>query len=171
MPNGVSWTALTFLGLLVALFAALIQERKLKFDLFAKRFEAYEGVNDGINARVNEIMSNEKLIMDPPDVALRAFWRACRLVRPLYPKAISDHLSALEDALLQLSIAHTMVIAHRGNDDDRARNMREYNTFLDARKTVDRHQTALAESVAPILRQETALELLRRKWSEASAFR
>ena len=54
MSSVVTWPWLTAMGVAVAIFVALIQERKLSFDLFARRFDAYDDVNKAINARLSE---------------------------------------------------------------------------------------------------------------------
>ena len=171
MAEPVSWAALTSLGILVALFSAFIQERKLSLDLFDRRFAAYEAVNDGVNDRMLEIASLEDFTLAPPDEARRALWKSMRIMRPLFPAAVTDLLQELEERLVELATARAKVLAGRGMNLPAPRIAPDLSAYVSAQRAVDKLQTALAEAVKPVLRQETALESLRRRWADFTRFR
>src|SRR5438067_9797146 len=104
MSSVVTWPWLTAMGVAVAIFVALIQERKLSFDLFARRFDAYDDVNKAINARLSEIANSD--VFHPTEnnqIALREFWRVRRPMRFLFSKEIDDQLGAIERSMVDVA--------------------------------------------------------------------
>jgi hypothetical protein len=163
----VTWPALTatlaLLGVLVAVFSAWIQEKKLRFELFVRRFDAYEAVNLAISQRITEIQADKGTSAYAPAVEeLRKFWEARRPMRHLFPGHFDAQLEAIEARLVDLMVAHTRMAELRNAQAAAAEKQDAYASYMAALADVMRRQEALGNAAAPYLRQETALEGTRR---------
>ncbi len=79
-----AWIALAALAFTAAqAWSAL---RKLRLDLFEKRFQAHESINDAINERRAEMASRDLSKAWEPDIEiLRRIWVQQRQMRFLFP--------------------------------------------------------------------------------------
>ncbi len=85
---------------------ARIAASKLKFDLFAKRLEAWEAINDAIEARQDVIAA---MRADGPEErdggeARRRFWHLRRQMRFLFPGEVDECLERINTALLSYAL-------------------------------------------------------------------
>lgn len=104
-PGGFSaaWAAagIAAAAVLFAAIQAVVALRKLRLDLFAKRFEVWEAINDAIDARrdVCRQMRPETPEGSDGGEALRRFWRLRRQMGLLFPPEIDACCGRVETAL------------------------------------------------------------------------
>jgi hypothetical protein len=84
-----------------------IAARKLKFDLFAKRLEAWETINATIEARMGVVSAMRSEAPEERDGgdARRQFWHLRRQMRFLFPGEVGECLNRIEAALLSYQIS------------------------------------------------------------------
>lgn len=103
--SATAWIALGALGFTGT--QAWIALRKLRLDLFEKRFQAYEAINTAINDRRAEMGSRDTERPLEPDIEiLRRVWVLQRQMRVLFPVDVSDCLKRIDAALITCDVAH-----------------------------------------------------------------
>lgn len=152
MPTGIA-----FATLILALFGAWLAERKFQFDLFVRRYDAYQAATEAIRDRITEIQAIDDVNQLQIE-ALRRFWTAQRPIRFLFPLHVTSTMKEIQQALLEYSIARAELLGFRENREPK----NAVSAYLDANSKLDALQTKLFQAVEPSLRQETAPEFLRR---------
>ncbi|TXN17272.1 hypothetical protein FV219_00545 [Methylobacterium sp. WL122] len=110
MSGWIALVALIFTGT-----QAWIALRKLRLDLFAKRFDAWEAFNDALNDRLS---AARDLDLSSPfegdQEVLRRIWRLQRLMRALFPVDVSDSLNRIDSAMIARDVAQMELTSIRG---------------------------------------------------------
>lgn len=150
-------TGIAIATLILALFGAWLAERKFKFDLFVRRYDAYQALIDATRDRIAEIQSLEDVNRLQIE-ALRRFWAAQRPMRFLFPAQVVAIVKEIQQALLEYSIARAELLGYRDTREPKS----AVSKYLDANSELDDLQAKLFQAVEPSLRQETASEFLRR---------
>lgn len=99
-----AWIALG--ALLFAGTQAWIAYRKLRLDLFTKRYETWEALNDAINERREKQPLDPSVPYEGDDPALIRVWRLQRSMRVLFPVDVSECLERVHKAMMARDIAH-----------------------------------------------------------------
>lgn len=153
---------------------AAIALRKLRLDLFAKRFETWEAINDAIDAR-RDIC--QKLRPETPEdsdggESLRRFWRLRRQMGLLFPPEIDAACGRVEAALQTYALS-SVTRPERGNAEI---TLAHFKAHSDAVNLTYQRQTELMAFAHPYMRQYGWLEVycypalrhLRTRWQAAA---
>lgn len=155
-----AWIALVALGF--AGSQTWIARRKLQFDLFAKRFEAWEAFNDAIEARhtVYAAMRPENVEENDGGEAFRRFYRMRRQMVLLFPPEVEEGINAIDKALQALAIAAVARERPAVPGPEAAQLvLAQTKAFSDASMKVYQLQEGLMWLVSPYLRQYGLVEV------------
>lgn len=96
-PAWAAWIA--FAAVVFSGVQAIIALRKLRLDLFSKRFETWEAINDAIETwrDVTAKVRIENLLENEEGEARRRFWRLRRQMSLLFPPEVTDCLNRIEE--------------------------------------------------------------------------
>ncbi|MCJ2056821.1 hypothetical protein MKL09_09670 [Methylobacterium sp. J-048] len=160
-PGGFSaaWAA-AIIAVAAVVFAALqavVALRKLRLDLFAKRFETWEALNDAIEARRHVCQKMRPKMPEDRDggEALRLFWRLRRQMALLFPPEIDACCGRVEAALQAYALSN-VTTPPRG---DAAAVLAHSKAHSDAVSLTYHTQAELMELSHPYMRQYGWLEI------------
>jgi hypothetical protein len=152
-------SATAWIALLAVVFTgtqAWIALRKLRLDLFDKRFQAYEAINTAINDRRGEMSSRSPSAPFEPDIEkLRQIWTLQRQMQVLFPIDVSDCLKNIKDALVVVDEKHLewVILARVSMYADPQELRIKHAAFLDADRQLRSHQDELATLTHRYIRQ------------------
>lgn len=133
-----------------------IAARKLKFDLFAKRLEAWEAINAAIEGRrevISEMRSNGPEERDGGD-ARRRFWHHRLQMKFLFPGEVDECLDRIDTALLSLAVCAVGKEHPAEPGPERAASVNaQYAGFLEQTVDIFRLRGELKNRVAPYMEQ------------------
>lgn len=139
----------------VAGVQAWIAHRKLKFDLFAKRFETYESFNDAIT----NIRAELGRVEAPEDIETsehrQTIWRLQRMMRLLFPSDVGESVDRVTECVGQYGLRRVDMVLARPNRPhaDPEEFNKKYSNLLDIDSKLLNAQVELGSLVTPYLRQ------------------
>ena len=140
-----------------AAIQAVVALRKLRLDLFTKRFETWEAINDAIEARrdVCQKMRPETPEDSDDGESLRRFWRLRRQMGLLFPPEVDAACGRVE-AELQTYALSSVTRPARG---DAAATLAHFKAHSEAVNLSYQRQTELMAFAHPYMRQYGWLEI------------
>lgn len=168
MTAWIALVALAFTGT-----QAWIALRKLRLDLFEKRFQAYEAINTAINDRRAEMGQRDSTRPLEPDIeVLRRIWVLQRQMRVLFPVDVSDCLTRIDAALIACDVAHMewRSIARVAAYSDPKETGAKHTASMKADQDLRAAQDELARLTHRYIRQYGWVELAgvhARRWTES----
>lgn len=154
-----AWIA--FGALVFAATQAWIAYRKLRFDLFAKRFETWEALNDAINARRAKASDIDPSRPFDGGKERQEIWRLQRPMRALFPVDVSDCMKRIDaamsahDVALMRCRALPRISAITSPQEHEAK----YTTWIDAEREWREAQDELGRLVHRYVRQYGWIEM------------
>ncbi|MGG3811483.1 hypothetical protein ABEV34_07535, partial [Methylorubrum rhodesianum] len=143
-----AWIALIALGFTGA--QAWIAHRKLRFDLYSKRFEVWDGMNVSINEYVSEISKNKRSAIEPLySDKLKDIWAKRRSMISLFPPDVLESLNYIEIRLTDYAIATASMHRDAGDNNFDER----YKAYITAEGRVRDAQAELGNRVHRYIRQ------------------
>ena len=139
----------------VAGVQAWIAHRKLKFDLFAKRFETYESFNDAITNMRAELGRIET----PEDIETsehrQIVWRLQRVMRLLFPSDVGESVDRVTECVRNYGLRRIDMVLVRPDHSraDPGEFNKKYSNLLDTDRQLLNAQVELGNLVTPYLRQ------------------
>lgn len=158
-------TATAWIALVALAFAGSqtwIARRKLQFDLFSKRFEAWEAFNDALEARHTVYAAKRPESVEDSDggKAFRQFYRMRRQMVLLFPPEVEEGINAIEKALQALAIAAVARERPAVPGPEAAQLViAQTQAFSDANMKIYQLQEGLMWLVSPYLRQYGLVEI------------
>ncbi|MDP4026839.1 hypothetical protein Q8W71_30025 [Methylobacterium sp. NEAU 140] len=140
-----------------AAIQAVVALRKLRLDLFAKRFETWEAINDAIDARrdVCQKMRPETPEDSDGGESLRRFWRLRRQMGLLFPPEVDAACGRVE-AALQTYAMSGVTRPERGSAEI---SLAHFKAHSDAVNLTYQRQVELMALAHPYMRQYGWLEI------------
>ena len=135
---------------------AWIARRKLQFDLFAKRYEAWDAFNDAVEARraMYAAMRPENVEESDGGEAFRRFFRLRRQMVLLFPPEVEQGIDAINKALQSLALAAVAMERPTVPSPEAAQlAIAQMQVFTEANIKILRLQEGLMWLVHPYLRQ------------------
>ncbi|AMB48415.1 hypothetical protein [Methylobacterium sp. AMS5] len=156
-----AWIALVALAFTAT--QAWVAYRKLRFDLFAKRFETWEALNDAFNARRLKASDfDPSRPFDADDKERREIWRLERPMRALFPIDVSASLERIDKAMLTHDVAlmEYKSLARVSNYANPHELGAKHITLMDAEREWREAQDELGRLVHRYVRQYGWIELV-----------
>lgn len=158
--SATAWIALMALAFTGA--QAWIALRKLRLDLFDRRFQAYDSINTAINDRRAEMGRRDPARpLEPDPEVLRRVWVLQRQMRVLFPIDVSDCLTRIDAALITCDVAHMewVSIARVAAHSDPKETGAKYAAWMKADQDLRAAQDELARLTHRYIRQYGWVEL------------
>ena len=149
-----AWIALVALGFTGV--QAWIAHRKLRFDLFSKRFEVWDTANNSVNLFLAELIeSNSAVGLFSTSKNLRDLWVSRRSIKLLFPPDVFETVDRLSQRVTEITIAKSELNNHREGQD-----LQEmHDAYVLAERQVRDAQDELAKRVHRYTRQYGWAEL------------
>ncbi|KQS66504.1 hypothetical protein ASG32_30735 [Methylobacterium sp. Leaf361] len=150
--------ASTWIALVALAFTgtqAWIAHRKLRFDLFAKRFETWNAYNDALNGRRDEIREGARAgDVTSRDTCQKEMWRQKRLMLALFPPEVHRALESVDLCLIVfMSNIIDPTIRDVGTPEAGQRAVARYQAFQAADQELSTAQMMVLSLVHRYIRQ------------------
>ena len=155
VDSSLVWSVVSGVGILVfAATQAWIAYRKLSLDLFDRRFDCYQALNDALNDRLTEIGAIGTGAEENFDAkALHAVWAARQRMRLLFPRRVSKQLELVEIDLRDLAILKAGLAGSHYTAEEKKAFMGAVRAYQKGEQTLVASRERLGHLVTPLMIQ------------------